>query len=122
MKWQHFSLETDPKLACSCCGKLPDSKEFHNLMNRLDSLREICDFPLSVSSGYRCPNHPIEARKSKPGQHSIAAVDLKVSRGKAHTVLKHALWLGFTGIGVQQKGSGRFIHLDLRDTPTVWSY
>ena len=27
-----------------------------------------------------------------------------------------------TGIGVQQKGAGRFIHLDLRSTPTVWSY
>jgi hypothetical protein len=30
--------------------------------------------------------------------------------------------LGFTGIGVKQTGAGRFIHLDLRATPTVWSY
>jgi hypothetical protein len=33
--------------------------------------------------------------------------------------------LGFTGIGVQQKGTGRFIHVDLtvgQNRPTVWSY
>jgi hypothetical protein len=43
-------------------------------------------------------------------------------------VLKLALEAGFTGIGVAQKGSGRFMHLDdlLNDEgqprPTIWSY
>jgi len=37
-------------------------------------------------------------------------------------VLRLAMHLQFTGIGVQQKGSGRFVHLDLRKEPTVWSY
>jgi zinc D-Ala-D-Ala carboxypeptidase len=39
--------------------------------------------------------------------------------------LRLAFKLGFTGIGVQQKGSGRFIHLDTMEggtRPTVWSY
>jgi hypothetical protein len=36
--------------------------------------------------------------------------------------LRLALELGFTGIGVQQKGTGRFIHLDLRAVPAIWSY
>jgi hypothetical protein len=33
--------------------------------------------------------------------------------------------MGFTGIGVQQKGSRRFIHLDVLQNPprpNVWSY
>lgn len=121
-KWKYFSIEGDPMLACPCCGEVPDTKEFNRLMSELDILRESVGFPLRVTSGYRCANHPIERKKSKPGQHNIAAVDLGVSREKAHTVLRHALLLGFRGIGVNQKGDGRFIHLDLREHPTVWSY
>jgi len=43
-------------------------------------------------------------------------------------VLREALILGFTGIGINQKGTGRFLHLDLlpnlllHPRPTVWSY
>jgi hypothetical protein len=43
-------------------------------------------------------------------------------------VLRAALNAGFTGIGVKQKGKGRFIHLDDiedsgdRPRPWVWSY
>jgi hypothetical protein len=35
-----------------------------------------------------------------------------------------AMEAGFTGIGVQQKGTGRFLHLDTLEgdlRPTVWS-
>ena len=47
------------------------------------------------------------------------AVDIAKPQGeKAYTILKLAIQLGFTGIGV----SNRFIHLDLRDTPSVWGY
>jgi hypothetical protein len=50
------------------------------------------------------------------------AVDLGVQGAEAVAVLRLALGLGFTGIGVQQKGAGRFLHLDLRREPTIWSY
>ena len=56
------------------------------------------------------------------------AADIAVSREDAFHLLSLALSKGFTGIGVQQKGSGRFIHLDTiensegRPRPTVWSY
>jgi hypothetical protein len=30
--------------------------------------------------------------------------------------------MGFTGIGVNQKGAGRFLHLDTRQGAMVWSY
>jgi len=50
------------------------------------------------------------------------AADIGVSGSEAIQVLRLAFDAGFNGIGVQQKGSGRFIHVDLRDTPTVWSY
>jgi uncharacterized protein YcbK (DUF882 family) len=99
-------------------------------MDALDELREAYGKPLRVTSGYRCPEHPIEARKTSAGAHSTGkAIDLAVDRGEAYEVLKIAMAMGvFTGIGVQQKGSGRFIHLDtceepkMSPRPTVWSY
>lgn len=92
----------------------------------LDSMREACGFPFVVTSGYRCPEHPIEARKESPGAHAGGyAVDLAVDHGKALQVIKSALDHGIERIGVNQKGSGRFIHIDCdpnRFTPAMWSY
>jgi hypothetical protein len=50
------------------------------------------------------------------------AVDIAIQGPEAVRLLDLALELGFTGIGVQQKGDGRFLHLDTRDTPAIWSY
>lgn len=97
-------------------------------MDRLQALRKAYGKPLIVSSGYRSPLHPIEAAKPLPGAHSTGhAVDLAVRGEDAYKILVLAPQFGFTGIGVQQKGSGRFIHLDdIVDPrfprPTIWSY
>ena len=87
------------------------------------------NFSFVVSSGYRCPNHSIEAKKSKPGTHTTGlAVDILCRGEEAYKIITYAQEYGFTGIGVNQKGSGRFIHLDIADhseerpRPTVWSY
>jgi zinc D-Ala-D-Ala carboxypeptidase len=68
----------------------------------------------------------VEAKKASPGAHASGlACDIGVQGEEAHRLLALALEAGFTGIGVQQKGSGRFLHLDTlegRFTPTVWSY
>lgn len=84
---------------------------------------------MKISSGYRCPKHPIEAAKPTPGAHASGmAADIALQGADAHRLLQLALELGFTGIGVQQKGSGRFLHLDTLPNslatprPTVWSY
>jgi uncharacterized protein YcbK (DUF882 family) len=78
---------------------------------------------MTITSGYRCPDNPIEKAKATPGMHSTGlACDVGVQGADAHELLRLAMHLGFAGIGVQQKGSKRFIHLDLRAAPTVWSY
>lgn len=118
---------SDSEVSCSHCGESKMSPEF---MDVLDKLREAYGKPLRVTSGYRCPEHPIEARKASAGAHSTGkAIDLAVERGEAYEVLEIAMGMGvFTGIGIQQKGSGRFIHLDtceepeMSPRPTVWSY
>ena len=118
---------SESEMACQHCGASNMDAEF---MDALDSLREAYGKPLVVNSGYRCPEHPIEARKARAGAHTTGkAVDLSVDRGEAYELLKLAIATGkFTGIGIQQKGSGRFIHLDtceepeMSPRPTIWSY
>ena len=114
-------------MRCQCgCHQDGMSDTF---MEKLTSLREDWGQAMTVSSGYRCKNHPIEARKAKPGAHeSGRAADILIAGEDAYKFLCAALGHGFTGIGIQQKGGGRFIHLDDLTTddgfsrPTIWSY
>lgn len=116
----YFTIE---ELACQHCGTYKFDPQFLLLLNRL---REGHGKPLIVTSGYRCPQHPLEAERTTIGTHSTGkAIDLAVSHADALSVVSLAIQLGVKRIGVQQKGSGRFIHLDVctdRLTPAMWSY
>ena len=88
---------------------------------RLDLLRGVCGFPFKVNSGYRSPQHSIEAAKDQPGQHSTGrAADIAVSNGEQRFLLvSRAIEHGFAGIGV----ANGYIHLDARLGPKVmWTY
>ena len=122
-RWPNFKAQ---EFACKCgCGINGMSPKTLDLCQ---DLRRKCGFPLMITSGYRCPNHNSSVSETgTDGPHTTGeALDIRVDRKNAHTLLKHALALGFTGIGVQQKGKVRFIHLDTIDDcltrPTVWSY
>lgn len=124
--WPNFSYA---ELRCKCgrCGS--DGTEMDPaFMDAVQQLRTLYGQPLVISSAYRCRQHPVEARKTKPGAHSTgAALDIACSGAAAVSVLRLAMTLPFTGIGVQQKGSGRFIHLDMAPAeqlprPMIWSY
>lgn len=126
MSWSSPYFTKD-EMKCQCgCRQDGMSDTF---MDRLTSLRADWGRPMVVNSAYRCPNHPIEARKAKPGAHASGrAVDIAIQGEDARELLKMALEHGFTGIGVQQKGSSRFLHFDdlLAEDgfsrPTIWSY
>lgn len=125
--WDDFPSFSRKEVACKCgCGTALMDEDF---MWRVQELRDTYGKPMRITSGYRCPNHPIEAAKSKPGAHASGrAVDVAVSHNEAYILLRLAVRMGFSGIGVQQKGDGRFLHLDDLETkdgfmrPTVWSY
>ncbi len=100
-------------------------------LKKLDELRDNYGKPIILNSAYRCPDHnrAVSSSKSVNGPHTTGkAVDIRTSRKEAYTVLSLAFLAGFTGIGVAQKGSGRFIHLDMLGSlegavrPTIWSY
>jgi len=92
-----------------------------NFVEALDELREICGFPFIITSGYRSPAHPVEAKKRKGGVHTRGiAADIAVKDGRERGIIvRNAIDLGFMGIGV----ASSFIHVDTREGPLVmWSY
>ena len=126
MNWNDYPNFSKSEFDCKHSGFNQMKPDF---MYKLQKLREAYGKPMRITSGYRHKTHPIEAKKSKVGAHATGqAADIGVDRGDAYELLKLALELGFTGIGIQQKGSGRFIHLDTLEPsadfirPTIWSY
>lgn len=112
---------------CHHCGRNQMDGVF---LDDLDELRHRLGFPLSVASGYRCPTHNAAVSTTgEDGPHTTGrAVDLAVRGEQALEVIRQARLMGFTGIGVQQKGATRFIHLDNlpnapgQPRPWLWSY
>lgn len=123
MDWTKYPNFSESEFRCRHCGKVEMSPYF---MARLQQLRNAYGKPMIITSGYRCPDHPVEAKKSTPGVHTMGmAADIAVSGSDAYELLNLAFGHGFTGIGVNQKGDGRFIHLDTwrePPRPNVWSY
>lgn len=117
---------TETELSCPCCGVNkfnPDTKL------RLNRFREWLGSPMIMTSGYRC-----EAYNRKNGYTQTHATgqagDFAVTHKQAYNINAEAGKFGFTGIGIKQKGQGRFIHLDdlkedlnqNRPRPHLWSY
>lgn len=112
---KYFTLS---EFDCQHTGENRMEKDF---LDKLDALRASCGFPFVITSGYRSPQHPLEAKKDVPGTHTQGiAADIKInSSAQRYTLIREALEQGFTGLGV----AGDFIHLDTRGTvPVIWTY
>lgn len=125
-RWPNFAPS---EMACRGDGSLKLDEAF---MDRLQKLRETVGFALAVSSGYRSPAYNAKVADSgTDGPHTTGhAVDLLINGARCFTVLQAATQLGFTGIGLSQKGDikRRFIHLDdlpmsiTLPRPWCWTY
>ena len=118
---KHFSRK---ELECKYSGECKLNPEF---LERIEELRIAFGKPLRVSSGFRSSDHPVERLKksTSTGYHAKGeALDFLVFGEDAQMLIKLALDLGFKGIGVSQKGNfnSRFIHIDHRSVPALWSY
>ena len=95
-------------------------------MGKVEALRVKYGKSLTVTSAARCPDHNAKVSGTgRTGPHTTGrAIDLAARGSEALQIVRMALEMGFTGIGVNQKGPSRFIHLDdLEDgRPTIWSY
>ena len=83
-----YKYFTEAELACSHCNKQGINEQF---MLKIESLREQLGFPFIVTSGYRCEQHPIEARKTAAGAHTTGSLwreglqaHLRRSQGRVH--------------------------------------
>ena len=126
MKYEYFSEE---ELSCNC-GSCDSSSESMDraFMGKLTAMREELGFQMPVTSAHRCPAYNAKVSSTgHNGPHTTGrAVDIRVSRNQAYEIVTQAKRFGFTGVGVAQRGTGRFVHLDDLDEgyprPTVWSY
>jgi len=124
-RWPNFAFA---EMACRETGEcLLDEA----LMDALQRVRAICG-PMTVTSGYRSPRHSEEVAKGRSGgPHTLGkAADIRCAGTQAFEILHTALDEGFTGIGIDQRGEDRFLHLDVithlddfpATRPTIWSY
>ena len=131
MDWSKYPNFSPNEFRCKHCVTAQwganDLIISEQLMDVMQSLRDEYDRPMTITSGYRCPLHPVEERKETPGVHSTGmACDVGVSGKDAYDLLKLVCADDrVKGIGVNQKGSKRFIHIDVKEEsprPNVWSY
>ena len=128
MNWENFTRE---EFACQCgCGTNEIQDE---LIDVFQDIRTASGVSMTINSGYRCPNHPIEAKKHKgPGEHAEGGCgDIGVTHLNAFKVLQAAMaHPKVTGVGIKQKGRNkkRYIHIGIgpadigRPRPHIWSY
>lgn len=132
---RHFTAD---EYRCQHCGALPPySEEYQDHIDFMNTLRRDVGFALTVTSGYRCPEHPIEKAKKKPGAHCWpGATDISLIRmgpAKITKLVKTALAMKgdfpynvLRGIGLKIHGprEKRFIHFDCRNEPhpVWWTY
>jgi hypothetical protein len=130
------------ELGCWCqgpdCPMLPYNEvEFVNFVGELQHLRNVLGFPLSVNSGYRCPEYnrqiyvdralaagqPVPAEDEYlDGPHTKGAADIGIAFERMYKLVAEAVQREM-GVGLHQRGkvAGRYIHVDNLGS-RIWTY
>lgn len=122
MNWADYPNFTEAEFRCRHTGRCEMQPVF---MRKLQHLRSVYGKPMRIPSGFRDSSHPAERGKERPGEHTTGrAADVAVQGADALRLVQLAVNMGFSRIGVQQKGDGRFIHLgdSPEFPPGIWSY
>lgn len=116
--WSRYPNFSENEFRCACCGEARMNPTF---LARLQWLRTRVGLPLTITSGYRCPDY--NARVSSTGRNGphttgcaadIACLDQR-------KLIACASYDDFPGLGVGRT----FTHLDTLTThprPNVWTY
>lgn len=104
------------------CQETGDNNMSPEFLELLDQLRHNCDFPFVITSGFRSTQHSKEINKPNGGGSHTEGIasDIRVRNASERMiVVREAIKLGFTGIGV----ANSFVHVDTRTTrPVMWTY
>ena len=117
---KHFTFEefSDP-------SDVTSGLEFMNLefVKIIDTLRDKCNFPFHITSGYRTPSHNAAVGGVEGSAHEAGiACDIAVSTGSERdSILKHSY-----ALGIKRRGIGQtLVHLDLdfsKPQDVCWVY
>lgn len=106
-----------------------DERMDPDFMDKLIGLRQEFNRRMSVTSSYRTVDHEKAQGRSGKSVHTLGrAVDVAIRGKDALDLILLAPRFGMTGIGVDQKGGSRFVHLDdyegddTQPRPWIWSY
>lgn len=124
---KNFSQSTDVKLCCTC-GHLDCDRRCvdQDTLDKVQLIRDDLGKPMIITSGGRCPYHPDEVKKSKPGDHQkCKTVDVKCVDEHLETKLK-VLAGRYGATRVAGGAYCGFVHISWtktkrKDVPT-WSY
>jgi zinc D-Ala-D-Ala carboxypeptidase len=123
MNWSDYPNFTKAEFDCKHTGRNEMRPEF---MQRLQALRAEYGKSMTITSGYRHPTHPVEARKGglSRGEHTRGlCCDIAcTSSADRFTLVSLALKHGFHRIGIAKT----FIHLgmggDGLPSNVIWEY
>ncbi len=127
IKTNNFNPNTDKKLLCTCGHKDCDRRSVDKeTLDQIQLIRDDLGTFMVITSGGRCPNHPNEVKKEKPGDHQLRkAVDVRCDNAVMETKLK--VLAGRHGATRVAGGAYcGYIHMawtetDRKDVPT-WNY
>ena len=113
---------------CSCGCEMPKDVQYNvqKLANQLQVLRNITGKPISINSGYRCPDYNDNVVKgAKNSQHKLGKASDIVINGIEPDVTAEILESLIINGEVLQGGLGRyntFTHYDIRKIKARWDY
>lgn len=120
--WERYKNFTKAEFDCKHTGL---NEMTHEFMMRLQAIRSDYGHPMTVTSGYRHPTHPVEARKlHSNGEHTTGnCADVACSNGTDRfKLVTIALANGITRIGIARN----FLHLGIggEGLPdrVIWDY
>lgn len=120
--WDSIKYFNPKEFACQCCGKENINSE---LVEKVDKLRGLYGLPIKITSGYRCPDHPLTVSRPTSSHAKGKAIDISAKSCRERYMLlelifKHQL---FKRIGIS--GIDKFIHVDVdedKSDQVVWLY
>lgn len=115
-----FSLSSNPKFKCGCCGKYILNEL---LLQSLQELRDLVGVPIEIFSGYRCESHNKKVGGSKKSQHIVGnAADIYIPGYTIDQMIDVVKKIeAFKNGGIGRYPGKKFIHVDVRPNgPMRW--
>lgn len=91
-----------------------------SFLERLDMLRNLCGFPLTLTCAFRAREYDLRKGRTGNSYHCKGrAVDIYCEdSSKRAVIVKEAMRIGLNGVGIGKN----YVHVDDRDILTMWHY